>query len=123
MIFQNNVTLCLLFFIPFFGTAFMAFVGYNTGIVLSAVALVNPSAGSGVVLAFATMLFPWTWMEFTAYSLASSEGIIVVISAIRRTLTKESRRLLIVLAVAVILLVIGAITEELAINSAMAMAT
>ena len=119
-IFENNITLCLLFFIPFFGTAFMAFVGYNTGMVLSALALLNPQSGSPVALALTLFLFPWTWMEFVAYSLASSASLMVIISAISRRLRIEARRFLITLAIAAFLLIIGAIIEELAIGSAMA---
>jgi hypothetical protein len=119
-IFENNITLCLLFFIPFFGTAFMAFVGYNTGIVLSALALLNPQSGSPVALALTLFLFPWTWMEFVAYSLASNAGLMVIISAIGRRLKIEARTFLITLAIAAFLLAVGAIIEELAISSAMA---
>ena len=119
-IFENNITLCLLFFIPFFGTAFMAFVGYNTGMFLSALALLNPQSGSPVALALTLFLFPWTWMEFVAYSLASSASLMVIISAISRRLRIEARRFLIALAIAAFLLIVGAVIEELAISSAMA---
>jgi RNA polymerase subunit RPABC4/transcription elongation factor Spt4 len=119
-IFENNITLCLLFFIPFFGTAFMAFVGYNTGMVLAALALLNPQLGSPVALALTLFLFPWTWMEFVAYSLASSTGLMVIISIIGRRLRVEARKFLIILVIAIFLLIIGAIIEELAISSAMA---
>jgi Stage II sporulation protein M len=119
-IFANNVMLCLLFFIPVFGTAFMAFVGYNTGVVLSALALVNPQSGSAVALALTLFLFPWTWMEFASYSLASSSGLMVIMSAIGRRLRLEARRFIVALAIAAFLLIVGAIIEELAISSAMA---
>jgi hypothetical protein len=119
-IFANNITLCLLFFVPFFGTAFMAFVGYNTGVVLSALSLLNPQSGSGVALALTLFLFPWTWMEFGAYSLGSSAGLMVIISAIGKRLRIEARRFLIALAIVAFLLIVGGIIEELAINSAMA---
>jgi hypothetical protein len=119
-IFANNVTLCLLFFVPFFGTAFMTFVGYNTGVVLSALSLLSPQSGNAVTLALTLFLFPWTWMEFAAYSLASSAGLMVIISAIGRRLRMEARRFLIALAIATFLLIVGAIIEELAISIAMA---
>ncbi|MCJ7635752.1 stage II sporulation protein M [Candidatus Bathyarchaeota archaeon] len=119
-IFSNNMSLCLLFFIPFFGTAFMAFVGYNTGLVLSAVVIVNPQAPTSLVLAFTTLLFPWAWMEFIAYSLASSGGLMVIVSALGRTLRKEARKFLILFTVVVVLLIVGAVIEGLAISTAMA---
>jgi hypothetical protein len=118
-IFSNNMSLCFLFFIPFFGTAFMAFVGYNTGLVLSAVVIINPQSLTSLALAFATLLFPWTWMEFIAYSLASSEGLMVIVSAVGRTFRKEAKRLLIIFAIAIILLAVGSIIEDLAITIAM----
>jgi hypothetical protein len=114
------MSLCFLFFIPFFGTAFMAFVGYNTGLVLSAVVIINPQSLTSLALAFATLLFPWTWMEFIAYSLASSEGLMVIVSALGHTLRKEARKFLMIFAIAIVLLIVGAIIEELAIEAAMA---
>jgi hypothetical protein len=116
-IFRNNLTLCLLFFIPGFGTLFMAFVAYNTGVVLSAVALVSPSSPNALYLALLTLVFPWTPFEFAAYSLASGEGLMIIVSLIRRNLRREARSLLIVLVVAVGLLALGAIIE-VAIGSA-----
>ena len=117
-IFGNNVSLCLLFYIPVFGTAFMALVGYSTGVFFAALPIVNPSSPSSLTLAFTTLILPWTWMEFTAYSLASSAGLMIIVSAIRRTLRKDVRKLLITLAVSVALLAIGAVLEGLAIAMA-----
>jgi len=117
-IFGNNVTLCLLSFIPVLGTAFMALVGYNTGIFLAALPIVNPSYPSSLILAFATLILPWAWMEFTAYSLASSTGLMMIVSALRRTLRKDFRKLLIILAVSVALLALGSFLEGLAIAMA-----
>ena len=98
----------------------MTFVGYNTGVVLSALSLLSPQSGNAVALALTLFLFPWTWMEFAAYSLASSAGLMVIISAIGRRLRMEARRFLIALAIATFLLIVGAIIEELAISIAMA---
>jgi hypothetical protein len=116
-IFRNNLTLCLLFFIPGFGTLFMIFVAYNTGVVLSAYALIYPSSPNALYLALLTLAFPWTWMEFAAYSLASGEGLMIIVSLVRRNLRKEARTALIVLGVTVALLALGAIIETLAIGS------
>lgn len=119
LILRNNVTLCLLFLVPVFGTALMAFVGYSTGTVLSALALVykEPSA---LLLALATLGLPWAWMEFTAYSLASSEGMMIIVALVGRTLRREAKTFLIVLAASVALLVLGALVEVWVIRSAMA---
>ena len=118
-ILMNNLPLCLLFFIPVFGTAFMAFVGYSTGVVLSALAIAYPPADA-LVLALTTLAAPWTWMELTAYSLASSEGIMLILAIIGRNIRRELKTFLIVLAVSAVLLALGAVIEILAINTAMA---
>lgn len=120
LILRNNLTLCLLFFIPVFGTAFMAFVGYSTGMVLSAVALVSPNPTDSLILALVTLSLPWTWMEFVSYNIASSEGVMIILALIGRNIRKEAKRLLMLLAVSVALLVLGAFVEAFAIRSAMA---
>jgi len=119
-ILRNNLTLCLLFFVPAFGTAFMAFVGYSTGTVLSALAIVSSGSTDAFFLALATLSLPWSWMEFIAYSLASSEGMMIILALVGRTLRREAKTLLIVMAVSVALLVLGAIAEAWFIHSAMA---
>ncbi|MDQ1279452.1 MAG: hypothetical protein QG670_714 [Thermoproteota archaeon] len=111
-IFQNNMTICLFFFAPFLGDVFMALVAYNTGLVLAALPVVNPLAPNSLVLFATTLVFPWTWMELSAYSLASSTGLMIVVSAVRRTLGRDAKRYLLSLVVCVVLLAIGAIIEE-----------
>jgi hypothetical protein len=118
-IFRNNITLCLLFLIPLFGPAFMAYVGYSTGVVLAAAAILSPTS-SPLALAFASLLFPWTWLEFSAYSLASTAGLMIIVSTLRHKLRKEVIRFLIALVVSVALLTLAAVLESLAITISMA---
>lgn len=114
-IFKNNFTICLLFFIPLFGTAFVSLVGYNTGVVLAAVHIVNPSSPSAITLAIITLVSPWTWFELPAYAVASSTGLMMIVSALRRSFRKDSKSFLLALAVSIVLLAIGAIIEGYAI--------
>ena len=111
-IFRNNLTICLVFFVPFLGDVFMALVAYNTGLVLAALPVFNPLAPNSLVLLTMTLVFPWTWMELSAYSLASSTGLMIVVSATRRTLRRDAKRYLLSLLVCIILLALGAVIEE-----------
>jgi hypothetical protein len=119
-IFVNNAIITIQSFIPVLGIVNMAQTSYYSGLVYSAIVTVTPSSPSPLALDFATFLFPWTWLEFAAYSLASSEGLMIIVAAITRSLRREVRRLLITIAIAMALLAIGAFIEELAISSAMA---
>jgi uncharacterized membrane protein SpoIIM required for sporulation len=113
----NNITLCMMFFIPVFGSFFMAFVSYNTGIVLSAIALLSQSTTTQLELFFATLIFPWTWFELLAYALASSQGILLLIGILKGRFKQEVKQTLKTIAICIILLVIGAIIEGIAIKA------
>ena len=112
---ENNVEICLIFFIPVFGTFFMATVGYNTGIVFSASAIISHSATSLQLLGF-TALLPFFWLEVIAYSLAASEGILFLFGVLTRRFKEESKNLLKTILVCVALLVVGAIVESILIQ-------
>lgn len=80
-IYQNNVQICLLEFIPGFGTAFGAYASYDTGLAIAALAQSTPNSGlSGPELFFILLLTPIFWIEFTCYSLAVEESISIMIS-------------------------------------------
>lgn len=72
-IFGNNFMLALLMFVPIIGVAFGAYVLYNTGAVIAAIAISNevPPALSLITL----FLTPIAWLEFIAYSTAMAESI------------------------------------------------
>jgi uncharacterized membrane protein SpoIIM required for sporulation len=67
-IFANNIKICLLMFIPAAGQFIGFYVLYNTGLVIGAESRVMGMPGM-IVLA-ALFIFPHTWLEFTAYSIA-----------------------------------------------------
>jgi hypothetical protein len=113
----NNSILCLQFFIPFLGLFSLAEVGFNSGNVLAAIALSSPTPVSAFTVFLLTLATPVAWIEFTAYSLASSEGTMMIISALARFLRKEAKNLLLTLAVALSLLVFGGFLEVFLINA------
>ena len=112
----NNITLCMMFFIPVFGHFFMALVSYNTGIVLSAIALLSPST-TQLELFLTTLIFPWTWLELFSYGLASSQGLLLLIRSLTGRFREEGKQTLKTMAICIILLIIGAIIEAIAIKS------
>jgi len=111
---QNNISLCMLFFIPIFGTSFMGFVSYNTGLLLSAFA--TTQSITVIDLFLSTLLFPITWMELVAYSLASTQGIMLLYGVYTRRLRDEGKNLIKVVLICLLLLVLGAVIESILIT-------
>ena len=58
-----------------------------------------------------TLATPVAWIEFAAYSLASSEGIMIIVSLFFRRLRREAKPLLLALVVSISLLVLGGFVE------------
>ena len=80
-IFQNNVQIALLEFVPVFGPGFGAYSSYDTGLAISALALSNPgSSVSGIELFLFLLFTPIYWFEFACYSLAVEESISLLVS-------------------------------------------
>lgn len=80
-IFQNNVQIALLEFVPGFGPAFGAYSRYDTGLALAALAQSNSTVGiGGFELFLVLLLTPIFWIEFTCYSLAVEESLAIIIS-------------------------------------------
>ena len=111
---QNNISLCMLFFIPIFGTSFMGFVSYNTGLLLSAFA--TTQSITVIDLFLSTLLFPITWMELVAYSLASTQGIMLLFGVFTRRLRDEGKNLIKVVLISLLLLGLGAVIESVIIT-------
>jgi hypothetical protein len=80
-IFENNVQIALVEFVPGFGPAFGAYSSYNTGLALAALAQSNSTFGiSGFELFLVLLLTPIFWIEFACYSLAVEESLAVIVS-------------------------------------------
>ena len=71
-IFANNFRICLLMFIPAAGPFIGSYVLYNTGLVIGAESQMKNTSGIAVLAAL--FVFPVTWLEFTAYSIALASG-------------------------------------------------
>ena len=118
MIFGNNFVLCLIFFTPIFGLIFGFGVLYNTGVVIAAESVsigVHPLVGL-----FSLFIFPFTWLEFLAYSAAFSQSIWLTYRTIKKHAWKKEliNTCIIVSICAVTLLAAAAI--EMAIIKALA---
>jgi hypothetical protein len=107
----HNTVLCLQFFIPVLGMASLGVVGFSSGNVLAAIALSSPNFISATDLFAYTLATPVAWIEFAAYSLASSEGIMIIISVFSRRLRREAKVFLLTLVVSISLLVLGGFVE------------
>lgn len=114
-IIMNNTFICLQLFIPILGMLYLTQVGFNTGYVLAAYALTNAYIDATEFFLL-TLINPVAWVEFTAYSLASSEGVMLILSIIFRFLRKEVKNLFITLIVAVSLLILSGYLEILMIR-------
>jgi Stage II sporulation protein M len=80
-IFENNVQIALVEFVPGLGPAFGAYSSYDTGLAIAALAQSNPTNGlSGPELFFILLLTPIYWIEFTCYSVAVEESIALIVS-------------------------------------------
>ncbi len=107
-IYLNNLTLCLLMFLPLLGSGLGLFVLYNTGVGLNAISIVQ---GQSTLLGiFDLMTGPVFWLEFFAYSIAMAQSIWLF----RRMLQgrwKELEWTGLSIVASTVLLAIGAVVE------------
>ena len=72
-IFGNNLVICLVMFVPVIGPILGLSILYNTGVYVAADSNAN---NVSPLLAFAFLfIFPFTWLEFLAYSIAFAESV------------------------------------------------
>ena len=108
-IFRNNFLHCLLMFTPVFGLFYAFYVLYSTGRVLAALAMVsgiNPGALFGI-----TFFLPHAWIEYTAYALAMSQGVWLVLGVAQRRFKAEAKNTGISIVVCALLLLSAAAIE------------
>ncbi|PUA34094.1 MAG: hypothetical protein B9J98_01560 [Candidatus Terraquivivens tikiterensis] len=107
-IFFNNFQIALLMFIPALGMLFGGYAIYSTGLVFAAYSV--QSNIPSTYLVGVAVLSPYGILEFLGYGLATSEGVLIIYSAIKRKLRSEVKALpFIVLAVAGLLMVAAAL--------------
>jgi hypothetical protein len=108
---QNNILLCLVFFVPVFGQIFMVLTSYNTGLVLSASAVAN--SVSRITVLANIFIYPSTWLETGVYALAASESTIFLLSLIKGNYVSEGKRLALTIVACVAILIVSAVIESL----------
>ncbi|MGB9853454.1 MAG: stage II sporulation protein M [Candidatus Bathyarchaeales archaeon] len=114
-IFGNNFMLCLLFFIPIAGPFFGCYVLYSTGVVIAAQSI---SASIHPVLTLLLLfIFPFTWLEFLAYSAAFSQSVWLTWRIIQHKARREFVNTCIMISICAIMLLAAAIVEIMAIQA------
>ena len=109
LIFGNNLMLCLMFFIPLIGPFFGCYVLYSTGVAIAA-----ESLGSGIhpLITFLLLfIFPFTWLEFLAYSTALSQSVWLSWRIIQHNGKRELSNTGIAISICAVILLTAAVIE------------
>ncbi|MEM3700607.1 MAG: stage II sporulation protein M [Candidatus Bathyarchaeia archaeon] len=114
-IFGNNFMFTLLMFVPIIGVAFGAYVLYNTGAVIAAIAISNEV--SPALSLIALFLTPIAWLEFIAYSTAMAESIWLTYRLWQRRGKHELINACKFISVCAVILLVAAIIEAAMIYS------
>lgn len=113
-IFGNNFMISLIMFVPIIGPIFGSYALYNTGVVIAAA-----SIGEGIhplaVFLF-LFIFPFTWLEFIAYSTAIAESVWLTWRIIKRKGKREIVNTCILISICAVMLLIAAIIETVLIT-------
>ena len=111
-IFGNNFMICLAGFIPIAGPIFECYVLYSTGVVLSAYTAYDETIqASPLVVFFSLFLFPFTWLEFLAYSTAIAGSIWLTWRIIHHKGKREIKNSCILISICAVMLLVAAIIE------------
>jgi uncharacterized membrane protein SpoIIM required for sporulation len=110
-IFGNNFMICLIGFVPVFGPIFEGYVLYSTGVVLNAYATYKQAQVSPTLLFFSLFLFPFTWLEFLAYSIAIAGSFWLTWRIIKRKFRMEIKNTCILMSMSAVILLTAAIIE------------
>ena len=116
-IFTNNFLISLVLFVPLVGPFFGIFVMHNTGMVIAAQSITAPTHPPPMLVLFILFIFPFTWMEFLAYSVAFSESIWLLWRIIQRKGKSELVNALILILVCLLTLLAAAFIEMALIKS------
>lgn len=114
-IFLNNFQISLIMLVPLLGTVLGGFIIYSTGMVFAAYS--QQFGLSSIELVLFTILSPYGLLEFIGYGLATSEGIVLIYSLIKRKFRKELPSLLIIVIFIAGVLLIAAAIEMLFIET------
>lgn len=114
IIFQNNVIIDMIMFIPFAGPAIGSYVLYNTGQAVNAESNStenNPMNLPAILVFLLLFISPHTWLEFAAYSTALASSLWLTWRIIQRKGKRELTRTAMFVAICVALLLIAAFVE------------
>jgi hypothetical protein len=109
-IFRNNFLISLIMFVPVVGPFFGIYVLHNTGVIIAAESISNQAPALPVFLIL--FIFPFTWMEFLAYSIALSESVWLTRRIIQKKAQHELTRTVILILVVGATLLAAAFIES-----------
>jgi uncharacterized membrane protein SpoIIM required for sporulation len=119
-IFLNNIQVALGGAVPFFGTLTYSIANYNTGRVVQAIALTNQPQIQPYAVLVGLYILPHTWIEESAYPIATMAGIFaltkwrsVSLSEFARRPNRGSSKLVLALTGAAAILVVAGFVETL----------
>lgn len=115
LIFGHNFFLTLIMFIPFIGPIFGGISAFSTGLVIADFAAPSVLNVNPEVLLASLFIYPHTWLELFAYSLAMSQSVFLAIAIVRGRFKQELPRTAVIIAICAITLVIAAFFEVLVI--------
>jgi hypothetical protein len=110
-IFQNNIVICLISFIPVAGPIFGYYTLYNTGVYIAAESLAHNLPPIMVLLFL--FVFPFTWLEFLAYSTALCESFLLIWRIRKGKGKRELVNLGILISICAALLALAAVIEAI----------
>jgi len=109
LIFGNNLMICLIMFVPVVGPIFGGYALYNTGVAIAAESIV---AGLSPAATFLSLfVFPFTWLEFIAYSTALAESFWLIWRIFHHKIKKELVNACILISICAVMLLAAAIIE------------
>ena len=108
-IFLNNFIIALIMIIPIIGLLFAITTIYQTGMVFAAAASIENL--SGTLLYVVTALTPFFWLEFITYAANITQGIFIFLALLKKQLTNEITRTIIIITISFSFLFMGSIIE------------
>lgn len=115
IIFMNNAIIALSFFVPLLGLGSAFSTSFTTGAAMSALA--QQAGVNAQFLFLTTIIMPHTVIEFSAYSLALAENLVIMQKLLlKRGVGAEMRPLIYAVLLVLGLLVVAAVVEILTAN-------
>jgi uncharacterized membrane protein SpoIIM required for sporulation len=88
-IYENNIKVALIEFVPGFGPIYGVLSAYDTGLIVSATGQIPNATTTGPESFVILLLTPIFWMEFSCYALAVEESISIIVSLVKKDFLKE----------------------------------